>query len=140
MRVFSYLTGITESSRSRVIGSVAFVFFKQLNFAIFEITLNSKPMASVKKLKKDIDYLIFEVISDCFTFGSVHPDENEEEVTGILCDAVSLRNDLIQRVNNPGKSDDQKAVKVYFQSVTKDLFLGIDELCKRLSLLAGKKK
>jgi hypothetical protein len=96
-------------------------------------------MASVRRLKKDIDYLIFEVISDCFTYGSVHPEGEAEEVTGILADAVSLRNDLIRRVNNPEKSGDPKATHLHFQSIGKDLYLGVDKLCNRLSSLAGKK-
>ncbi len=95
-------------------------------------------MASVRRLKKDIDYLVFEVISDCFTFGSVHPDEKEDEVTGILSEAVSLRNDLIHRVNATAKVDPQ-AVKTHFQSIKKDLFLGVDDLFKRLSAIAAKK-
>ncbi len=96
-------------------------------------------MASVRRLKKDIDYLIFEVISDSFTFGSVHPDEKEEDITGILADAVALREDLFRRVNNPPEPDDPKAVRVHFNAVKKDLFVGVDRLCMRLSALAEKK-
>ena len=32
-------------------------------------------MASIKNLKKDIDYLFFELISDCFLFTSIHKGE-----------------------------------------------------------------
>jgi hypothetical protein len=95
-------------------------------------------MPSVRKLKKDIDYLIFEVISDCFTFGSLHPDDNPEEVTSIISDAVSLRNELIKRVNNPGQSEDPKITRAHFQLVVKDLYTSVDKLCGRLSLLSGK--
>ena len=66
-------------------------------------------MPSVRKLKKNIDTLVFEVISDCFTFGTLHPDEKPEEVSGIITDAVSLRNDLIKRANNPSGSKDPKS-------------------------------
>jgi hypothetical protein len=97
-------------------------------------------MPSIRKLKKDIDYLIFEVISDCFTFGTLHPDEKAEEVSGIITDAVSLRNDLIRRVNNPEKTDDPKSLRSHFQLVEKDLFVGADNLCGRLSALHGKEK
>jgi hypothetical protein len=96
-------------------------------------------MPSIRKLKKDIDYLIFEVISDCFTFGTLHPDDKEEEVSGIIADAVILRNDLIRRVNNPEKTDDPKVTRSHFKPVEKDLFVGTDKLCGRLSDLHGKK-
>lgn len=97
-------------------------------------------MPSIRKLKKDIDYLVFEVISDCFTFGTLHPDDKEEEVSGIIADAVVLRNDLIRRVNNPEKTDDPKSLRSHFKLVEKDLFIGTDHLCGRLSALHGKEK
>ncbi len=97
-------------------------------------------MPSVRRLKKDIDYLIFEVISDCFTFGSLHPDDSPEEVTSILSDAVNLRNDLIKRVNNPEQGDDPKTTRAHFQLVVKDLYTNVDKLCGRLSLLSAKGK
>jgi hypothetical protein len=97
-------------------------------------------MSSVRKLKKDIDYLIFEVISDCFNFGSLHPEEKAEEVTDIISDAVVLRNDLIRRVNNPERYEDHKVVKSHFKTVEKDLIVGADKLFGRLSALHGKEK
>jgi hypothetical protein len=97
-------------------------------------------MPSIRKLKKDIDYVIFEVISDCFTFGTLHPDDKDEEVSGIISDAVSLRNDLIKRVNNPEKTGDPKLLRSHFKLVEKDLFVGTDKLCGRLSSLHGKKE
>jgi len=97
-------------------------------------------MASVKELKKDIDCLIFEVISDSFIYNGLHPDKKDDEVTGIISDAVILRNNLIQRVNNPAKSDDYKIVRAHFRQVKKDLYTGVDKLCRRLSALPEKKK
>ena len=96
-------------------------------------------MASVRKLKKDIDYLIFEVISDCFTFGGFHPETEADEVSAIISDAANLRNDLIKRVNNPEKDDNKKIVRNYFHLVKKDLFTGVDNLFGRLSALSKKK-
>jgi hypothetical protein len=97
-------------------------------------------MASIRQLKKDIDYLVFEVISDCFTFGALHPDDKEEEVTSIISDAVALRNDLIHRVNNPESGSDLKVTKVHYKNVVKDLYVGVDDLCGRLSALPPKEK
>jgi hypothetical protein len=105
-----------------------------------ELIKNTALMPSIRKLKKSIDCIIFEVISDCFTFGTIHPDEKEEIVSGIIADAVILRNNLIRRVNNPEKSDDPKLVRSHFQLVEKDLFVGADKLYGRLSALHGKKK
>jgi hypothetical protein len=97
-------------------------------------------MASIRELKKDIDYLIFEVISDCFVFSGVHPENQSDELSAIISDAVNLRNDLIARVNNPDGKDNPKIVKAYYKSVGKDLMTGVDELFDRLSSLSKKKE
>ena len=95
-------------------------------------------MPSVRRLKKDINSLIFEVISDCFTFGTLHPDDKADEVSGIISDAVGLRNDLIRRINNPDAGEDPKALKKHFREIEKDLFTGVDKLCRNLSALSAK--
>lgn len=93
-------------------------------------------MANKREIKKDIDSLTFEVISDCFTFGALHPGSHEDEITSIISDAVILRNDLMDRVNHCVKTEDPKAVKAHFNMIKKDLFTGIDRLFKRLSVLS----
>ena len=97
-------------------------------------------MASVRELKKDIDYLVFEVISDCFVYSNVHPDNKTDELTALISDAVEFRNDLIARVNNPDGKDNPKIVKAYYKTVQKDLLSGVDKLFERLSSMLAKKK
>lgn len=96
-------------------------------------------MASVRGLKKEIDSLVFEVISDCFVYSGLHPDKESEEVAAIISEAVSLRNDLIARVNTPDGKDNPKILRAYYKSVEKDLVLGVDKLFSRLSALSKKK-
>jgi hypothetical protein len=96
-------------------------------------------MASVRELKKDIDYLVFEVISDGFVLSSIHPENKPDEVSAIISDAVNLRNDLIARVNNPDGKDNPKILKAYYKAVEKDLMTGVDKLFTRLSKLSKKK-
>ena len=97
-------------------------------------------MASVRELKKDIDYLVFEVISDCFVYSGVHPDNKSDELSAIISDAVNFRNDLIARVNNPDGKDNPKIVKAYYKTLEKDLITGVDKLFNRLSALSKKKE
>ena len=97
-------------------------------------------MASVRDLKKDIDYLLYEVISDCFAYSEVHPGTNTEKVSKIINDAVDFRNDLVARINNPDGKDNPKIVRAYFKAIKNDLLSGTDKLFSRLSDLskAGK--
>jgi hypothetical protein len=95
-------------------------------------------MASVRELKKDIDYLIYEVISDCFVFSGLHPENKSDELSAVISDAVEFRNDLIARVNNPDGKDNPKILKTYYKTLQKDLLTGVDKLFNRLSELSKK--
>lgn len=97
-------------------------------------------MSSRRDLKKDIDFLVFEVISDCFAYSQVNPDKNAGEVSGIIADAVNLRNDLIARVNHPDGKDNPKILKSFYKTVEKDLMEGVHALFERLSALSATKK
>jgi hypothetical protein len=97
-------------------------------------------MASIRDLKKDIDYLVFEVISDCFIHSRLHPENESEELSAIINDAVNFRNDLLARVNNPDGKDNPKILKAYYKLVEKDLLTGVDKLFDRLSTLTKKKE
>jgi hypothetical protein len=97
-------------------------------------------MSSVRNLKKDIDYLVYEVISDCFAFSGLHPDIKSDELSALISDTVDFRNDLLARVNNPDGSKNPKILKAYYKSIEKDLGKGVDELFERLSLLTKQKE
>jgi hypothetical protein len=96
-------------------------------------------MASIRNLKKDIDYLVFEVVSDSFTYAGLYPGKHTEELSDIVEEAVELRNDLIRRVNNPEGDGTPAAMKSNLQSVRKDLFTGVDKLFGRLSSVTKEK-
>jgi len=92
-------------------------------------------MAKRRDVKKDIDFLAYEVISDCFTFMHIKDVEKSDEVSSIINDTVSLRNDLVARVNHPDGKDNTKLVKAHFKKVYQDLLEGMDKQFSRLSAL-----
>lgn len=89
-------------------------------------------MASRKRLKKDIDYLSFEVISDCYNYNYLH-SKNKDEVMEIVKDTIVSRNNLIARVNHPDGKDNAKIVKAYYKAIYTDLFKNVDESFTKLS-------
>ena len=87
-------------------------------------------MASIRRIKKDIDYLVGEVLSDCYTFMYLYPEKKHEEAVVIIQDTVNLRNELIERTRKiDGKS------KAHFRTIFEDLLKGVDALFGRISEL-----
>jgi hypothetical protein len=85
-------------------------------------------MASIRNIKKDIDYLISEVISDCCTFMALYPEKKQEEALALINEALDLRHTLITRVNHPeGKA------KAHFRAIFNDLLKGVDDSFQKIS-------
>lgn len=93
-------------------------------------------MASVKNVKKDIDYLVSEVVSDCYTYLYLHGDKNRDKVISIIDDVVNRRNEFIQRANKPEKGLDKKQVRKHYKELYSDLLKNIDESFTKLSDLS----
>ncbi len=94
-------------------------------------------MAKIKDLKKDINHLTYQVISECYTFLEYSPEIQLENVSDIITDAVELRNELIYRVNNFNFKGDKKKVKEYFRKILDELYDKNIELIDRLNSLGS---
>jgi hypothetical protein len=94
-------------------------------------------MASLRDIKKDIDFLVNEVISDCYTFLYIHGDKDKEKVFQIIENVVEQRNEFITRANNPEKGADRKQVKSHYKQIYNDLLKAADDSFSKLSVLAN---
>ena len=92
-------------------------------------------MASVKSIKKDIDYLVEEVVTDCYLALYFHPDK-KDEIVGIIEKAVDLRNELFSKANNPGEKHNKSLVKKHYAQLRSDMFERVDGMFSELSQLS----
>ncbi len=75
-------------------------------------------MASIKKLKNDINFLTYDLINECFTFKIYHPDK-VSAADKAISQIVMLRNELIHRVNNPENKNNK--LKSHFNKIKADV-------------------
>ena len=94
-------------------------------------------MANIRDIKKDINYLTGEVVSDCFLFLHLHTGKKDDEIMSILNDVIALRNDLITRVNNVPAVGDKKQNKAHFNTISSELLIKVDEHLQKLSKIAA---
>ena len=95
-------------------------------------------MASIRQLKKDVDYLTFAVIDDCFTYAALS-ERNEEQVVKLIESTVLFRNEMRNRINTRQKFADSKERKAYYKGLAIDLMKVVDEKFTQLSELAKEK-
>lgn len=88
-------------------------------------------MAKIRDLKKDVNYLTSELISQAFFVQYLYPETKEEKLAGIIEKAVLLRNNTVKSINN---MDETLKAKDFFRDLQKkyikDIFALFDELNK----------
>lgn len=90
-------------------------------------------MAKLRNLKRDVDYLVSEIISDCYTCLVIHPEEKQDEIFGVISEVVDLRNSLIERANHPAEKHNARLVKKHYMQIRIDMFMQIEALFIKLS-------
>jgi len=92
-------------------------------------------MASRKNLKKDIDYLITDLIFDCYACMEEHPEKDFSVYEQLINDAMSLREDLLTKINHfdPGKDGNSRT---YFLNIKRDLVVGVTQAYDKLKSIA----
>ena len=112
-------------------------------------------MKNLREIKKDINYLASEVVSDCLTYMAINDNKNQEEVSNIIGAALDLRDEMVCKINdyprnvedNTGKTGTEDKHRVrntvtmkYFNAVGKEMLEKTDALFAELSKLSGSGK
>ncbi|MDX9697464.1 MAG: hypothetical protein RBT49_16860 [Bacteroidales bacterium] len=89
-------------------------------------------MASCKELKKDINFLAQQIMTECFSYLEYSPVNNQENVLEILHEAELLRRELIYRVNHRPNGTKQEKQN-YYKEISEDLLKRNIALLERLN-------
>jgi hypothetical protein len=74
-------------------------------------------MASIKSLKKDLNYLSYELITEVFTFRHFHPDMKEEKFDEVIRNLVKTRNEVLSQINYSGPFEDRAARNLHYRKI-----------------------
>lgn len=90
-------------------------------------------MASIRRFKSDVEYLVSEVISDCYTCIIINEKVDKDKVFVVINGAVDMRNDLIEKINNPKEKHNRKINKKYYAQLRREMMEKVDGLFTQLS-------
>jgi len=88
-------------------------------------------MSSVKKLKKNINYTLGDVIGECYEWKLLNPKEDATKIDEIVDEAVGVFDELIVKVhdkNVENKKAHFKAIKSTLVSAEKSLLEKINSI------------
>ena len=91
-------------------------------------------MASKKDLKKDIDYLITDIIFDCYDCMEDHPERDFSSYEEVINEIMVVKEELLERINHFDSAVHGKSTQ-YFQLIKKDLITSITAAYDKLTKL-----
>lgn len=88
-------------------------------------------MANIRTLKKDINYVMGDIIEAAYLYQVANPKGDASQADSIVDEAIESFDQLIARVNKRGVEDK----KQHFKSVQKDLEVKANELVDKINAL-----
>ncbi len=89
-------------------------------------------MASVRLLKKELDFMFSSVLNDCFYVAATEKSATADKIDKIAAGILEKHAELRKRVNHPDGKDNGKMVKGYYQTILKELYQSVDEALNEL--------
>ncbi len=84
-------------------------------------------MTSRRRLKNEIDYVVSDLILDCFTYAGLYKKPDDAETLEIVQGTLILRNELRDLANHPEKREEPETVKSHYNNIANTLIGGVDE-------------
>ncbi|MBW8324385.1 MAG: hypothetical protein A2491_07290 [Bacteroidetes bacterium RIFOXYC12_FULL_35_7] len=95
-------------------------------------------MTTRRRLKKEIDYVVSDLILDSITYTNLYQKPNDEEALQIVQDTMLLRNKLRDQANHPEQRDKKETKKAHYNNIAKTLIAGVEEGYGKLGKLVNK--
>jgi len=90
-------------------------------------------MASVRGIKNDIDYLVSEIVSDCYIALYINGEGKRKDIIAVMEAAVAFYNDMYQRANHPADKKNKSLVKKHYAQMRRDMMTKVDDMFEKLS-------
>ena len=88
-------------------------------------------MASIKNLKKDINYVLGDIIEECYTWEISNPKADTKATEAIIDEAIEAFDALIEKVN----SKNVENYKTHFKVINSELEQTAKQLIEKINSL-----
>jgi len=92
-------------------------------------------MASRRKLKKTIQFVTSELITDIYFRCLVSKDIENDKIEALVVDIMALNKEFILRANCPDGKENPKLVKAYFRKLFSDWKKAMENTVKSIESL-----
>jgi len=95
-------------------------------------------MATLRRLKKEIEFMSSQLIGDCIDFLETFEDKKDTNILSIIEEAALLSNTMLDRACHPADKKNSKLVKQHYRLIKTDFIQGLDQAYGKLEGLIKK--
>jgi len=95
-------------------------------------------MTTRRRLKKEIDYVVSDLILDSMTYANLKQKPNDEEALQIVNETIELRNKLRNKANHPEQKENTETAKTFYDNIATTLVESVDKGYTKLGKLVNK--
>lgn len=92
-------------------------------------------MASIRKTKKEVSFLINEVISNSYMALYFQGEKHQDALVGVVSKAVELHNTTIEQLNHPAEKHNARLVRKHYRAVRENVISSVDGLFQEISTI-----
>lgn len=96
-------------------------------------------MANIRSLKKDVNFLTNDIISDAFLALDLHGDKVQDKVNALIEEVVEFHNLTYEKINKAPKGRKKAEIKPYFRSIRTEMDKKYCEFFEKLSEIISNK-
>lgn len=78
-------------------------------------------MASIRNLKKDLNYIAFELLTEAFAYKHFHNEMKEEKFDTVIANIIKLRNEAIAAINKQHDFETVAAKREHFRKIRSNM-------------------
>lgn len=87
-------------------------------------------MASRRILKKSINNLTFDLISECYVYSFFHREVKSDKINSVMEEILKMRNGMVEKINRPAQKEDYKENRKYFRNIISEMQKMVDVMDK----------
>ena len=95
-------------------------------------------MTTRRRLKKEIDYVVSDLILDSMTYANLNQKPNDEEAMQIVNETMELRNKLRNMANHPEQRNNTEKAKTFYDNIATTLVESVDKGYTKLGTLVNR--
>ncbi len=97
-------------------------------------------MAKISELKKDVNFVASEIITQCFLTSQLFPQVDEKAVNEVIYKVIDFKTDYIKKINAFPKKNSKTEIKAYFKKMESDMVVDTQALLKEIESIRKTKE